>query len=299
MSLSGNEILFVQGLDGANRPAGPLEQTTTSAIAALANVTALPPVSNTSITTVGNGTLTAAALVSGIITRTGPTAAYTDTTDTAVNIVAGLTAYVANESSFVQIKNATAYVQTIAAGSGVTLSGIVAIPAYSVGIYLMTINSTSAVTLLHVKSEPIEVNALKVVTAQTDVTSSTSLTAITGLSAPLIAGSTYAVHCYLPVTCTATPGAKFALASDGTLSATSFSCAGTLFNATTPSASSVTTTLGNAVASVAAAGTYAVLDAVIVVNVAGSIVAQIAQNTSNGTATSALVNGYMQVTRLA
>ena len=45
-------------------------------------------ISQTAITTVGNGTLTAAALLGGQIARTGPTGAFTDTTDT-VTIVAG------------------------------------------------------------------------------------------------------------------------------------------------------------------------------------------------------------------
>jgi hypothetical protein len=137
------------------------------------------------------------------------------------------------------------------------------------------------------------------VSAQTDVTSSTTLTAITGLAISLLAGATYAIQVYIPVTATATPGAKFSLDTSDTLTATSISYAGTLFNATTPAASSVTTTLGNAVASVAGAGTYAILDGTIVVNAAGTLVVKIAQNTSNGTATSALVNGYMQVTRIA
>ena len=40
--------------------------------------------SNGIITTVGNATLPAAAIIGGNITRSGPTGAFTDTTDTAV-----------------------------------------------------------------------------------------------------------------------------------------------------------------------------------------------------------------------
>lgn len=137
------------------------------------------------------------------------------------------------------------------------------------------------------------------VSAQTDVTSSTTLTAITGLAVSLLAGATYAIQAYIPVTCTATPGAKFSLDTSDTLTATSISYAGVLFNTTTPAASSVATALAGAVASVAGAGTFCTIDGVIVVNAAGTLVVKIAQNTSNGTATSALVNGYMQVTRIA
>lgn len=150
MPLVGTEILFVNAVDAAGRPAATLEQTTTSAIAALAAATVLPPIVNTAISTVGAGTLTAAGLVGGLITRTGPVAAFSDATDTAVAIVAALAAYVANESQIVRIKNTTAYAQTITAGAGVTLSGNVIIPANSVGEYLMTITSATAVTILHV-----------------------------------------------------------------------------------------------------------------------------------------------------
>ena len=47
---------------------------------------------STPITTAGAGTLTAAAMVGGLIPRTGPTAGFTDTTDTAANIDALLAA---------------------------------------------------------------------------------------------------------------------------------------------------------------------------------------------------------------
>src|SRR5437016_14091493 len=45
---------------------------------------------NTADTTVGAATLTAAEIVGGVITRSGSTAAYTDTTDTAANNIAAL-----------------------------------------------------------------------------------------------------------------------------------------------------------------------------------------------------------------
>jgi hypothetical protein len=45
---------------------------------------------NVNITTVGNATLTAAQLLAGFITRTGPTGAFTETLDTTANILAAL-----------------------------------------------------------------------------------------------------------------------------------------------------------------------------------------------------------------
>lgn len=104
--------------------------------------------SNTNITTVGAGTLTAAALLGGVITRSGSTAAYTDTTATAAQIVAALGADTpVGTSRFVWIKNTVAFAQTLAAGSGVTLAGQGVIPPLSVGFFLLTVDSLTAVTL--------------------------------------------------------------------------------------------------------------------------------------------------------
>lgn len=149
-ALTGTETLYVLGQNPTGVPAASEFQTTTSAIAALAAATVLPPIVNTAITTVGAGTLTAASIVGGLITRSGPTLAFSDATDTAVAIVAALAAYVANESAILRIKNTTAFAQTITAGAGVTLSGTVIIPANSVGEYLVTITSPTAVTILHI-----------------------------------------------------------------------------------------------------------------------------------------------------
>lgn len=168
--LVGNEVLYVSGLDGNSRPSATQFPTTTGAIAALAADTVLPPVINTAISTVGAGTLTAAGIVGGLITRTGSVAAFTDTTDTAVNIVAALTAYVAAESFYLRIKNQTNFAETLAAGAGVTLSGTsVIIPPNSVGTYLVTIDSTTAVTMLHVATAPLSNGTPRVITTLSTV----------------------------------------------------------------------------------------------------------------------------------
>lgn len=180
-ALVGTELLQVQGIAQNGMPSGQTFQTTTSAIAALAAATVLPPVVNTAITTAVGGTLTAAGIVGGLITRTGPTADFSDATDTAVAIVAALAAYVANESAYVKIKNATAFNETITAGAGVTLTGAVIIPANSVGTYLVTINSATTVTLLHVETGLRSTQVLEVTTALTTVGSGTITAAgITG-----------------------------------------------------------------------------------------------------------------------
>lgn len=107
------------------------------------------------ITTVGNATILAASIATGIIYRTGPTGAYTDTTDTATNILAALAgnspaADVAPGVSFrLLFVNTVAQAMTLAAGVGVTLgTGVTTIAASLWREYLVTIlNSSPAITL--------------------------------------------------------------------------------------------------------------------------------------------------------
>lgn len=164
MALTGLETLQVLGQNPAGVPAAETFQTTTGAIAALASTESSPLVT-TMITTVGNGVLTAASLVGGQVVRTGPTANFTDTTDTAANIVAALPGLVAGETFLIRIKNGTAFTQTIAAGTGVTLPASVLVPAFSLGNYYATVNSATAVTLTHLDTVPISTGTIQTVMA--------------------------------------------------------------------------------------------------------------------------------------
>lgn len=101
---------------------------------------------NTSIVTVGAGTLTAAGLVGGVITRTGPVAAFTDTTATGAQLDAALPNNLPTAWLF-EIKNSTAFVETLAGGTGVTLSGRTTIQPNSVGQYLLTKSATATYTV--------------------------------------------------------------------------------------------------------------------------------------------------------
>ena len=74
------------------------------------------------VTTAGNATLTAANLFTGYVFRSGPTADFTDTLDTAANIIALLQNITPGYGFDFTIVNLTNYVQTIAAGTGVTFS---------------------------------------------------------------------------------------------------------------------------------------------------------------------------------
>jgi hypothetical protein len=102
---------------------------------------------NTPVTATVGTTLSAAAIVSSLITRTGPTAAFTDTTDTAANIIAAMNSQVIGNSWTLRIINDTAFPETIAAGSGVTLSGQTVVPANSWAEFLMTYSAAGAVTM--------------------------------------------------------------------------------------------------------------------------------------------------------
>ncbi len=76
--------------------------------------------------TAGSGTtLSAAALAGGVVQRSGPASAFTDTTDTAAHILMALAApqRVVGQSFETMVVNASAAVMTLAAGSGVSLAG--------------------------------------------------------------------------------------------------------------------------------------------------------------------------------
>lgn len=167
MALTGNEVIYVQGIAANDMPAATEFATTTGAIAALANSEVTDTV-NTAISTVGNGTLTAAALAGGVITRSGPVAVFTDTTATAAQIYSQVGS-ITSVSFLTRIKNTTAFAQTLAAGSGVTLPTAVVIPANSTGTYLVTINTSTTATFVHIQTTTITDNAPKVVTALTTV----------------------------------------------------------------------------------------------------------------------------------
>lgn len=124
----------------------------TAAIAQLAANT--PARTNQSLATAGNGTLTGAQIVAGMVTRTGPTAAFTDTTDSSANISAALAsavgagnAPVSSEWKFFY-RNTTLYPATIAAGSGIVLNGDSVVPANSVGLFSVQMTSASSFTVV-------------------------------------------------------------------------------------------------------------------------------------------------------
>lgn len=137
--------------------------------------------SNTDVSDATGATLTAAQVVAGLITRTGPTAVFTDTTPTAVLLVAALPGVVAGQSFMFYTKNMTAFNQTIAAGSGVTLSGNVIVPAHTVGAFLVTVSSATAVAMRNLQMAPLT-------TVPPEINTAYSTTGVGTLSATIIAG---------------------------------------------------------------------------------------------------------------
>lgn len=99
------------------------------------------------ITTVGAGTLTAAGIVGGLIMRTGPTGAYDDTTDTAVNIIALLDNPAVGDSWEFTHVNGVAFIATMVAGVGVTLAGTTANAASTVRRYHVQVTGAATVTI--------------------------------------------------------------------------------------------------------------------------------------------------------
>lgn len=161
-SLVGNELIPI--ING-----GPLSAVcTASQIAALSGSGITQDIVNTAITTVGNGTLTAAGIAGGLITRTGPVAAYSDATDTAAAIVAAFPSFVSGATFFLTIKNATAFEQTITGGVNVVIAPTNIIGPFEEGLYYGSISGTAAVplvTLNHLMTNAISL-AMSVVSPQ-------------------------------------------------------------------------------------------------------------------------------------
>lgn len=110
---------------------------------------------NGALATVGAGTWTGAMIATGIIRRTGPVGGYTDTTDTAANIIAALAGNASSPdvlpgTSFRMLfLNTVAQAMTWAAGTGVvTGTGTLNCAASSVREYLVTVLNSSATTIL-------------------------------------------------------------------------------------------------------------------------------------------------------
>lgn len=105
---------------------------------------------------VGNSTLPAANIATGIINRIGPTAAFTDTTDNSTNILNAISGNapaaegVIGNSFRLLIQNPTLFTMTLAAGAGCILgTGTMTTPTVNWREYLVTILNASPQTIVN------------------------------------------------------------------------------------------------------------------------------------------------------
>jgi len=128
-------------------------------------------------------------------------------------------------------------------------------------------------------------------------TSDATLATVPGLSVALTAGGTYAFRATIPCTSDGAGGVKVAMVASGGLTATSINYSARFLTAAAVAVANATALAG------ALGDTAAVIlveiDGVIVVNAAGTLNVQFAQNVSDATASVALANGFLNVTRIA
>lgn len=103
-----------------------------------------PESTKSAVSTVGNGSLLAQHLLSGLIMRTGPTGAYADTLDSAANIVAAMGKPKVGDSFDFIVVNGVAFINTITAGSGITLAGVTNIAASAIRMFRATVTNPAA-----------------------------------------------------------------------------------------------------------------------------------------------------------
>lgn len=119
-------------------------------------------------------------------------------------------------------------------------------------------------------------------------TSDTTLAVVPGLTQTLTAGKTYSCHGHLTGTSGASGGLKVSLVGTGGLTATQATFTGFTWNGTTVVSNTTASALGANIVGNTAVYSDVWIDGSIVVNAAGTINVEAAQNTSNTTATTVL-----------
>jgi len=151
VTLVGNETLYVLPVQTNGQSSATTEQIALNDIKSFVLTPAPFVFVDTVINTTANVTLSAAAISGGFISRQGPVAAFTDTTDTATAIINALAAFggvPVGTSATLFIKNTTAFNETILPGSGVTITGSqTVITPYSTAVFEIQPTSASALTL--------------------------------------------------------------------------------------------------------------------------------------------------------
>lgn len=147
-SLTGSELVAIDA-GGAT-----LLSTTTAAIASLSGSGTTTDWTSTPVSATSGTTFTSAALLGGIITRTGPSANFSDTLPTALQIVTAIGTFVSGATVTTIFKNLTQYTQTLVAPDGtVVLPATKFIGPFQEGEYFGTLSGTSAaptITYTHI-----------------------------------------------------------------------------------------------------------------------------------------------------
>lgn len=110
-----------------------------------------PTLTSTTITGASGATITAADLVGGRITRSGPGGAVSDTFDTAANIIAAIPNAVVGSRFRCLYDQTTVYAITLLAGTGITIRGITSVTNAVVEIIGVVTNTGSPAVTLYVK----------------------------------------------------------------------------------------------------------------------------------------------------
>ena len=103
----------------------------------------LTPITNAAT---GASTITAARMAGGVYVA-AITSAVTHTTDTAANILAANAEMSVGDSAVLLVSNPTAYVLTVAGGTGVTASGTLTVAAGASRMFLFTKTSDTTMTV--------------------------------------------------------------------------------------------------------------------------------------------------------
>lgn len=148
MTLVGTERLSVGTVVGGAVSYGTAS-TQDNAVLAMA----IPARAANAVTNGSGTTLSATNIVAGIITRSGPTSPFIDTTDTAANIIAalpgGTSNPVPNSAAWpLYVQNISATQMTLAAGTNVTLAGDIIVPAKSTMVAQVQVTSATQVTIM-------------------------------------------------------------------------------------------------------------------------------------------------------
>jgi hypothetical protein len=257
----------------------------------------------TAISTASGTTITAINFLTGLTSRTGPSAIFTDTTDTAANIIAllsNLNGKVGAAQIYTYINN-SAYPATITGGSGTTVSGITVVAPNTTVDYLVTYTAANTLTMVGFRSASstgIGVPVGGLATGTFSQASNTTLTSVTGMVASVVAGGQYAFEIYAAVTNAAGGGIKLGM-NGGTATMTSFLADTFSYSTTTLEAETNITAISSPLVGSTTACTVVMSTGSFVVNAGGTVQVQAAQNASNTTATGVTNGSSLVLTRLA